>query len=581
MNQRNQIQVGNMLYGRMLTANQIGYPDSEKDLSQILRTLNHTKTLIALARINLLLQSRENFFISERCLQKNFCSPILLNAINVSRELSRNIIFNRESTLRLLDKSARISDPHSPRAPDATYNARYDLAKCYLIANGLLEGEHPNFGADLTEEERNALLAALIPGFEYRIDSSPGPHIKYSLVRSKELLEGLQVEGLQGTSSTFDVNATFSQATGLSLQDYQYLILSILSVSLSFSLEDILDGSEIFVDTQPSPDLVPLYDRLLQHTCIPIDELASEVEITPSLPNEFLLLRKYPLIKIDENRIMCIDIGFLLEKLETGVFWIIHGQLNSEESGRGKKIIDLRGQVFEDYTASIMKRALSETEACAERYILRPRYDQKEQAECTDIAVLGDDTLILLECKAPLLSAKTKFSGNFCNLYDGIKPNAIKGVEQLWTAIQNLGHTNTTQRRRVEGIDISQVRKIYPVLVLSDRMFSFPFMNRFLDSEFKRLVTCNDLKEHLEIMPLTVLTIEDLESLEPYLSDTPFHAHLDDWIKQFFSINKSFPFNEYLRRLREREMRHNIYMEHEARQMRANIEEYFSARGVD
>ena len=208
-------------------------------------------------------------------------------------------------------------------------------------------------------------------------------------------------------------------------------------------------------------------------------------------------------------------------------------------------------------------------------------YDQKEQAECTDIAVCGHDTLILMECKAPLLSAYTKFSGDFCNLHDGIKPNAIKGVEQLWSAIQNLGHTDTTQRRQVEGIDISQVRKIYPVLVLSDRMFSFPFMNGFLDSEFKRLATCNDLKEHLEIMPLTVLTIQDLESLEPYLSDIPFHAHLDDWITQFFSIKRSLPFNEYLRRLREKEMRHNAYMEHEARQMHANIEEYFSARGVD
>ncbi len=534
MNQQNQIQVGNMVYGRLFTANQVGYPGSEEDLSQILHTFNYTDMLITLARINLLLQSREDFFISERCLQENFCSPILLNAINVSRELSRNIIFNRESTLRLLDKSARSSDPHSTRAPDATYDARYDLAKCYLIANGLLEAEHPNFGTDLTEEERNTLLAALIPGFEYRINSSPGPHIKYSLVRSKELLEGLQ-----GTSPTFDVNATFSQATGptgLSLQDYQYLILSILSVSLSFSLEDILDGSEIFVDPQPSPDLAPLYDRLLQHTCIPIDELASEVETTPSLPNEFLLLRKYPLIKIDENRIMCIDIGFLLEKLETGVFWIIRDQLEEERRGRGKKIIGLRGQVFEDYAASIIKRALSETEACAEQYILRPRYDQKEQAECTDIAVLGDDTLSLLECKAPLLSAKAKFSGDFCNLYDGIKPNAIKGVEQLWSAIQTLGHTDTTQRRQVEGIDISQVRKIYPVLVLSDRIFSFPFMNRFLDSEFQRFVTFNDLEEHLEIMPLTVLTIEDLENLEPYLSDTPFHVHLDQWITQIFLI---------------------------------------------
>ena len=524
MNQRNQIQVGNMTYGRLFTADQVGHPSSEEDLSQILHTFNYTDILFILARINLLLQSREDFFRSERCLQENFCSPILLNTISVSRELSRNIIFNRESTLRLFDKSVRISDPHSPRAPDATYDARYDLAKCYLIANGLLEGEHPNFGENLTEEERNALLAALIPSFEYRRDSSPGAHIKYSLVRSKELLEGLQ----RRTSSTFDMDAIFSQATGLSLQDYQYLVLSILSVSLSYSLKDVLDGSEIFVDTQRFPDLIPLYDRLLQHTCIPIDELALAIETTPSIPNEFLLLRKYPLMKIAENRIVCIDIGFLLEKLETGIFWIIRDQLESEEAGKGKEIIALRGQVFEDYAASIIKRALSDTAACTERYIISPKYDHKEQAECTDIAVLSDDTLILLECKAPLLSAKTKFSGDFCNLYDGIKPNAIKGVEQLWTAIQTLGHTDATQRRRVEEIDIPQVRKIYPVLVLSDRMFSFPFMNRFLDSEFQRLVTYNDLQEHLEIMPLTVLTIENLESLEPYLSDTPFHAHLDD-----------------------------------------------------
>ena len=450
------------------------------------------------------------------------------------------------------------------------------MAKCYLIANGLLEAEPPNFGTNLTEEERNALLAALIPGFEYRINASPGPYIKYSLVRSKELLEGLQ-----GACSTFDVNATFSRATGLSLEDYQYLILSILSVSLSFSLEDILDGSEIFVDTQPSPDLAPLYDRLLQHTCIPIDALALEVETIPSLPNEFLLLRKYPLVQIDENRIMCIDIGFLLEKLETGVFWIIRDQLEEERRGRGKEIIDLRGKVFEDYAASIIKRVLSDTGTCAERYIISPMYDRREQAECTDIAVCSDDTLILLECKAPLLSANTKFSGDFFNLHDGIKPNAIKGVEQLWNAIQTLGHTDTTQRHQTEGIDMSQVRKIYPVLVLSDRMFSFPFMNRFLDSEFKRLVTLNDLEEHLEIMPLTVLTIEDLENLEPYLSDTPFHTHLDQWITQIFFNNTSSPFGQYLRRLREREMRHNTYMEQKARQMLADVGEYFSARGVD
>ena len=246
-------------------------------------------------------------------------------------------------------------------------------------------------------------------------------------------------------------------------------------------------------------------------------------------------------------------------------------------------MMGLRGQVFEDYVASIVERGINaQTPSSMERFIIRPKYVQRQQEECTDIAVCGGDNLILFECKTPLLSAKTKFSGNFCNLYDGIKPNAIKGVEQLWSAIQTLGHTDTTQRRQVEGIDISQVRKIYPVLVLSDRIFSVPFMNRFLDSEFQRFVRYNDLKKHLKIMPLTVLTTDDLESLEPYLSDKPFHAHLDLWMAQIFLDNRSYPFSEYLRFLKEMEgkVRQNEYIEQEIRRVGDDIDAYLSTWGI-
>ena len=107
-------------------------------------------------------------------------------------------------------------------------------------------------------------------------------------------------------------------------------------------------------------------------------------------------------------------------------------------------------------------------------------------------------------------------------------------------------------------------------------------MNRFLDSEFQRFVKYNDLKDHLEIMPLTVLTIANLESLEPYFNDIPFHAHLDQWITQIFNDNKSYPFNEYLGFLKEMEgeMRQNSYMEQEAEQMHDDIKRYFAAQGI-
>ena len=56
-------------------------------------------------------------------------------------------------------------------------------------------------------------------------------------------------------------------------------------------------------------------------------------------------------------------------------------------------------------------------------------------------------------------------------------------------------------------------------------------MNWFLNLEFQQLMADIHRKANLDIKPLTVLTIEDIESLESHLSHTPFHVHLDKWMQ--------------------------------------------------
>ena len=579
MNQQTWKNIGNTVSASTLTATDLGYQDSMDEFKQILHSFNYTEILTTLARISLHLQWSRDFLESENMLRKYFCSPVLLNAINFSETFRERLIFNRKSTLHLLSESV-LSDPHSERSRHIVAE-RYQLVKGYLIANNLLDETFSDFKKNLTEEDRKELLAAYIPFMEYTTPITPSSRSLYFMVRFRESFHSLQKKC--SSSKNIDVHEIFYEATGLNLQDYQYLIFEILAHYLNLSQQSVLRKKDLAVNPKEFPNLTPLYDKLLQHICIPINELATEGENTPSLPNEFRLWRKYPLVKISENEIICIDIGFLEDKLETGVFWHLVNQLKKEKSGKDNVLISLRGQVFEDYVASIIERGINnQTPSGMENYIIRPQYVQRQQEECTDIAVCGGDNLILFECKTPLLSAKTKFSGNFCNLYDGIKPNAIKGVEQLWSAIQTLGHADTTQRRQVEGIDISQVRKIYPVLVLSDFIFSVPFMNRFLNLEFQNFVRYNDLNKHLKIMPLTVLTTDDLESLEPYLRDIPFHAHLDQWITQIFERNKSYPFSEYLGFLRktEGEVRQNEYIEQEVRRIGNNIDAYLSSLGI-
>ncbi len=342
-------------------------------------------------------------------------------------------------------------------------------------------------------------------------------------------------------------------------------------------------GSDIFIDMKPTPSLGCMYHKLLPHVCVSIDELAHKAKKIPSLPNEFRLWRKYPLVKLSENKIFSIDNGFLRDKLDTGILWILRDQLEIQEKGKGADVIGLWGEIFEDYAASIVQRGIdAQSQPRMETCIFKPKYARREETECTDIAVYGGETLVLLECKAPVLTAQTKFSGDVSEFYSGIKSKFIEstGIKQLCKAIQTLFHTNEAERRNVNEIDVSNVKIIYPVLVLSDRTFSLVFMNEFFNSEFQRLRSSIVLQERVNIMPLTLLTIDELEDLEPYLQDTPLHVHLQKWLL-IFNLNQSLPFSEYLRSLREREKRANTYMNQKFKRIHTDMMEFYSTHGLE
>ncbi len=591
MNQRDLIRTGNTAIGIYISASDIGFPDSIEDLTKILSTLDPEEILIILSGINCIIQHSENLSVTNAALQQALCSRYLRDQIDIKNSTG-NFIFGRQPTLRLLTEVARLLDMHS-KGDISQDDPRNRLARAYLIANGLSDKEKLNSQNDLEIEAedqaalRRSVMVDFIPLVEYRMRPLSSRSNSEFLVRTYELLCRLEK-----IDSNIDVNDLFYQATGLTLRNYYYLIALIVSKYLTLSLEKILEGEDsLFINFKGSPALKPLYDKLLPHACISVNTLAAETEKSPNLTNEFRLWRQYPLVRLNENHIICVDISFLLDKLQAGVFWIIRDQLEKLKKGDGQKIISLWGDVFEDYAASIIKRGINSQEPSVERCILNPKYIGKGVNECTDIIVCSDDTLILLECKATLLSAKARFSGDFGKLRQELQTKLVetetrgerkkpKGVGQLWHAIQTLGHTNKKERRKVEGIDISKVKKVYPVLVLSDRVFETPCMNWFLNSEFQRFVKHNDLKKHLEVMPLTVLTVEHLEELEPWLNDTPFYTHLDRWLKQFNQRDVR-GFGDYTHSLHEYKPRENQFMSQQFDRIKDEAYEYLSSQGPD
>ena len=589
MNQRGLTRTGNIAVGIYITAADVGFPNSMEDLTRILHSLNSEQVLIILAGINCIIQHSENLSVTDSDLQKAFCSPILLNEIE-RKTPTGSFIFGRQPTLRLLTEVACLFDGHS-KSDISQNDPRNPLARGYLIANGLSDQEKLDYQNDLEVKEKEDqadlkrdVLVSFIPLMEYKMPPLSSRSNGEFLVRTYELLCRLEK-----TDSNIDVNDIFYQATGLTLRKYYHLIALVVVKYLNLSPEAILEGEEsLFIDIKGSPGLKPLYDKLLPHACISVSTLAAETGKPTGLTNEFRLWRQYPLVRLSDDHIMCVDIRFLLDKLESGIFWIIRDELEKHKRGDGQKIISLWGKVFEDYAASIIKRGINSQTPSMEKYILNPKYVGKSENECIDIAVCSDENLILLECKAPLLSAKVKFSGEFDKLRRELRTKLVetktergktklKGIGQLWDAIQTLGHTNRKKRRRVEGVDISKVKKIYPVLVLSDSVFGTPCMNCFLNSEFQRFVKHGNLKKHLTIMPLTVLTVEHLEELEPWLNESPFYMHLDRWLEQF-NQNDVRGFGDYTYSLHEHTPRENQFMSQQFEKIKVEAYEYLSSQ---
>lgn len=578
MRRNNWLNMGNIMVGKLITAERLGVPNTEEDLLQIVRRYNYENVLVNLCRINLIFHRSANVVHDERILKDVFCKGTILSGIDASTEIMNDFIFSRQGTLRMLDKCACYSDPESTKNID-TVKAMNDFAKAFLIINGLLDTGSSALTDSDAIKERN-LLVNSIPFQEYATNDAPQVYTKHLTVRSKEFLRLLQED-----TSNLDVNNMFYQHTGLKLQEYQNLIFLIFTYYWNYTAEEIrrqelgTDKSLFFNPNGQSDEFTPLYQKLIPLISVSIDDLKNKAEKSPKFIDEFRLWRDRPILQLNENRLICVDFNFFLDKLHTGAFWLFRQKIlkDNEEKGTFER---LWGDVFEDYAASVIKRGLnSHSSTKQEKVLISPEYNQKRKEECADVAVCSNDTLVLFECKSTILSAECKFSHDFNKFYDGCR-SVKKGIEQLGKSVQKLGNLHQSERKVVDGIDICKIKKIYPVLVLSDRIFSGVFMNDVLDSEFQEKVQYNYLMKHLQIMPLTVLTIYDLELLEPYIQQIPLYVRLDEWLEHFQNNNRRVGFNAYLYNLINSEDRSNQFMDDGFAEVVSEGQQFLLSHGI-
>jgi hypothetical protein len=511
------------------------FPDleaSEASMSALLATLGRDAVLLVCARLNTLVSGtgdpthkpRQERAIGLMCNEEDLRR---INAFAKARpggDLPS--VFFRGQILELMRWAARCC----PTIPDdgTAFNdpaARSRLLQATLIASTLwskrvfadrLSGTLP------VDEARQRALGAFRRGLE---ESIIAPHISRTLGRGWAFFSDHFPRHYPAFAKEF------LEATGLSVEQY-FTCVTGLTTYLPF---DRADGpvfqERTVANATAYRDLFPAY---LARESVTPEELAK------ALWDDFDTrgyrdLRERPILVLTDGRAVILDPVFFSEKISVGPLFHLTATARGDRT-KSLALFSAYGRAFEDYSNGILRRMYSCGAGLASRLRCSVTGRDRDGRNFEIDAVLNDvlqvvvfeekaawlkDEVVLGDIEVWIEQIRSRY-GVATALADG-KKERPKGVAQL------AQHTRRVLDRNCGGTqpDFAAVEVIHPVLLVHDTRLNAPAYGTFLDAEFRALL--GSVPHGKRVMPLTVMTIDDLENLESSVDEFSLRQLLTDY----------------------------------------------------
>ena len=237
--------------------------------------------------------------------------------------------------------------------------------------------------------------------------------------------------------------------------------------------------------------------------------------------DDFTNLKKFPLYKINDAQFSIVDYFYLLDKFFKSVRFILKDAF-IEHHGLEPNDSSFFGFYNNDFSEEVvMKKVLDE--------IFHWKYFVKRQEAATrdsepDYYVRHNNKIYLFENKDILVRADIKSSSDIEKIKKLLDKKFVHdgdrhvGIGQLITSIEQIVN-------KVFPYDDYANQKnnlsIYPILLVSDRVFEIPGMNYLLNKRYNELVQerLGDKYNPSLIKPLTFIDIDTLIFWAPYLKE--------------------------------------------------------------
>lgn len=321
-----------------------------------------------------------------------------------------------------------------------------------------------------------------------------------------------------------DLAARFEADTGLTTRNYVYFLLGLVA-GLKRERATALTGQRTGRDFVPSnidlDSLLPflkngIAERALADASIGYRELrrhvakASQEELLRD--HSFEPLRSKPFIKLPDNRYLCSDYQLLLERLSNGVYWsLLRRARDKKEEGA---FFNAWGGITESHVRRRLESVYSSD------FWPRPRTTSGN--EVADMIRNEDPCLILIEVKMARIPDPIKYGGSSKSVEEVIRGEKVLKWGQLaraWRWLFKHDDRGRSYLAKPNEFCHLGVRTVHPVLIALDPAVCAPLVEAYTARLCAAYMRCEALPRRPKVMPLQVLSLEDLERVMNFLGE--------------------------------------------------------------
>lgn len=519
----NGLEIGLFIYYIELTSDLFERIPTINELLSELSQFNLNYMIVMLGQVNAVLyrdmppteevhtELLRSFFTQE------YLQQIIQNRHRLPDTTERPILFNSHHCIWLMRYASQVCKPKYGRRNTDTTQRK--IGPLCLMANDFLSFERSrvrNSESPTDEQRRIELLTEFLPIREFLNH----PKLNYAFARADIWFSDIlpQIEGLG-----IDLEAEFLEITGMTFRQYLGFIFVMLAPYIRSNppMELIQSLGSLFIQrhtyfnqTQISRSIC---QRFIDINSIHINDLPNAVYFNPlgsPAQYDFFIFKKFPFVELKDSRLICVHPVFLVEKITDGIYYtLLESFIGTDKE---EALYTAWAKAFEEYVNRIFLEIYPPISA---RFNASPKFDNSNEEVADGLLDYGTD-LVLFEYKSSRLTLNAKYSGNATALEReltskfGRGSRSHKGVAQL---ARNIGHLFGLGGRSLKPfttIDLSPVQRIYPVLIALDGNLGTSIMNWKLNAMFQSYIE-EMSGGQIEIMPLIVVTIEDLELLAP------------------------------------------------------------------